>query len=158
MKRPTKLKEVTNQWVKDNFTLDDERTVVLQRTIPIDVTDVILSPGQFSLSDFVTSIKNLQDSFKDLSSPHEVKVKVTPLISNWEELHWRFEVYAEYEELETDSQVVTRIRRREKQKIHEDVKLQENMKVEKKERELLESLLVKYSDEVKEFLENKSSS
>jgi len=138
---------ITNQWIIDNFDLDKER-----RTKSVDSPDtcVFLDETHCTLSELINRLEEAADKIKvghptipDTATCH---VMIPDPAYEFDSL--KVYVYWKHEVPETDGEVISRIRHREKQKIKRQARQKQekelNAKQEQTEKQLLKKLIAKY--------------
>lgn len=137
-------KDITNDWVIENFDLDKERNVktdMEERYTSLDMFD-----SGLSVEDTKKAICSALD---DLVNPEAKKTSV--YVDDWDDIYdelretLEIKVVNEIERPETDKEVISRIKSREKQKIKKiENKQKQEDKKEQYERRMYEKLKKKF--------------
>jgi hypothetical protein len=155
----TRIDDITTDWVKENFDLDNERKMTIRRPV-YSRTDYIveLSTEGMDLDDWVREInkwfdQRIQEENISPSARRKIRQGVdSDYYSCDSSVTFYLEAYLEEEIPETDAKVITRIKNREQAKVR---RRNENAKKEKAEakkiedeKKLMRQLMKKYKDEL----------
>ena len=115
-----KVKDVTEDWVTENFDIDKERKVKKHR-IEVGCIDAFNSYDQVDYGLYLNNIrKEIKQRIRETAKLFGMRVQqcvgLVNVLPEWDEYD-NLDLTVAFEKEETDAQVISRIRSREKQKI-----------------------------------------
>lgn len=145
------LKDVTDEWILENFDINEERKVKTEtsKIYNYSLEELFTDGGKISVSDFINKLEVIVKEAKEKFIITRTDVKVFRTYIEHEQNTYYGDcdssayVVFEYDKTETDKEVITRIKKKKKAEISRDKKAKS-----KKEKDLikLEKLKKEISD------------